>query len=198
MSAPIIAGIAAFVVAILSAVASYLSNQRLQRRQERLHRINRQLSELYGPLLALSEAGRRSYREYLKKHRVGSFTNPDLPASAEALALWQLWMSKVLQPINDKIFDLIVGHADLLIGDEMPDFFLEFCAHKAGFDVTIAQWEAGDRSRHFSVIAHPGERMNEYIRESFAYLKAAQANLIRSIDAPGAPAKPFRLTRGGR
>src|SRR3954469_10283586 len=42
--------------------ATYLWNLRIAQRKDRLERVNRQLSELYGPLLALVTAGTRAFQ----------------------------------------------------------------------------------------------------------------------------------------
>jgi hypothetical protein len=34
---------------------------------------------------------------------------------------------------------------------------MEFCAHKAGYDVLIERWKEGDYSEHLSVVTHPGD-----------------------------------------
>ncbi|MER6468031.1 hypothetical protein [Streptomyces collinus] len=46
-------------LAFVGYVVTYLNGLRLTQRQERLARVNRQLSDLYGPLFALTEANSR-------------------------------------------------------------------------------------------------------------------------------------------
>jgi hypothetical protein len=193
LTTAVIAAIAALVTATVAAVLSYSNSQRMHRRQERLVRISKQLSELYGPLLALLEANKRSYEKFLGAFRAGSnaFFNPNMPETTqEQLEAWKLWVRHVFQPTNRKIFDLVVSKADLLIDDEMPDFLLDFCAHKAGFDVTLARWDEGDFTSHLSLLPHPGEPLNQYARESFSFLKKAQAKLLLRIPERESPETP--------
>jgi hypothetical protein len=59
------------------------------------------------------------------------------------------------------------GKAHLLIEDEMPECLLTFCAHKAGYDVLIQRWHDQDFTEHLSVVRHPGNRLYEYLEQSF-------------------------------
>jgi hypothetical protein len=55
----LITTIVTITLALIGYVATYLNNIRMSRHQARLERINRQLSELYGPMLATLEGGER-------------------------------------------------------------------------------------------------------------------------------------------
>ncbi|MFC9748962.1 hypothetical protein [Streptomyces niveus] len=73
-------------LALLGYVATYLNSLRLSQRQERLSRLNRQLSDLYGPLFALTESNSRTYSAFMDPHFwLGS---PPLPGMAST------WHSK--------------------------------------------------------------------------------------------------------
>lgn len=49
-------------------VATCLNGLRLSQRQERLARLNRQLSDFYGPLFALTEANSRSFHAFKERN----------------------------------------------------------------------------------------------------------------------------------
>lgn len=53
----VIAILVAVMLAFVGYFATYLDNLRIARRRDRLDRINRQLKELYGPLLAAISTG---------------------------------------------------------------------------------------------------------------------------------------------
>jgi hypothetical protein len=59
------AALVTIAVAVIGYIGTYGNNLRLAQRERRLERINRQLAELYGPLLARIEANHRAVREVL-------------------------------------------------------------------------------------------------------------------------------------
>jgi hypothetical protein len=75
-------------------------------------------------------------------------------------------------------YEVIINKAYLLIEDEMPQCLLDFCAHKAGYDVVIERWKQGDYTEHLSVVRHPGDALLDYLQRSFIELKRKQAEEI--------------------
>jgi hypothetical protein len=181
LAASIIAGTATILVAIIGALLSYLNTQRLHRLEARLSRVNDQLSNLYGPMLATLEANRIAYRRFLDSYREGSpsFFNPKLPPpDQQQLEAWRDWVTTVLQPGNRRVYEMIVGRAHLLIDDQIPSCLLKLCAHTSGYEVVLKRWEKGDFSRHLSVVAHPRTEIDDYAERCFAQLKETQAKLL--------------------
>jgi hypothetical protein len=64
MSAEAIALILTALLALTGYVVKYLNDLRLAVRKDRLDRVNRQLSDLYGPLFALDRAGYRLWQVF--------------------------------------------------------------------------------------------------------------------------------------
>ena len=177
MSDALIASIAAILVALLGAGLSFVQTRRLQRRQARLARLNAQLEELYGPIYATLEASRIAYRRLLDKLRPGSvslFDPSSAPPSEEELCTFRRWIETVSHPRATEAYERIINKAHLLIEDEMPECLLTFCAHKAGYDVLIERWHSQDFTEHLSVVRHPGNRLYEYLEQSFTRLKKEQ------------------------
>ena len=173
------------IVTIFLAFAGYLftyiNNRRLSQRQEQLQRVNRQLSELYGPLFALSEASNQVFEEFKQRYsRPGgaSFFEDSTPPTETDLKEWRLWVTTIFMPKNRRLYDLITSKADLLIEDFMPPSLLQFCAHVTGYELTLKRWEQGDFSEHLSIIPYPGPTLLNYARQSFDYLKHRQAQLL--------------------
>jgi hypothetical protein len=177
MSDALIASIAAILVALLGAGLSFVQTRRLQRRQARLARLNAQLEELYGPIYATLEASRIAYRRLLDKLRPGSvslFDPGSAPPSEEELSTFRRWIETVSHPRATEAYERIINKAHLLIEDEIPECLLTFCAHKAGYDVLIKRWHCQDFTEHLSVVRHPGDRLYEYLEQSFTRLKKEQ------------------------
>jgi hypothetical protein len=105
---------------------------------------------------------RISHLRFVNTLRPGSTTlfAPDVPPlNDDELRLWRLWAISAHQHRSTPAYEVIINEAHLLIEDEMPPCLLEFCAHKAGYDVLIERWKEGDFSEHLSVVTHPGDAL---------------------------------------
>ncbi|KOV92870.1 hypothetical protein [Streptomyces sp. NRRL B-3648] len=168
-------------LAFVGYVVTYLNGLRLAQRQERLARVNRQLSDLYGPLFALTEANARTFGAFLERHARPGGESPfahESPPTAEELAEWRLWVTTVFLPNIQAMRDLVVTHADLLSEPEMPPLLLRLCAHVSGYEITAARWAQGQHDRHLSVVPFPSEELAAYARQGFSALKKEQARLL--------------------
>ncbi|SRR6266571_1915465 len=180
MTAAWIAAVAAAVVALMSAFLSYNTTRRLSRRSNQLAFVDRQLSELYGPLLALSRASAASWVEFRKKYGADrrALFSSHIPPTEEDVHAWKYWLKHVFMPINRRMFDTILAKTDLIEGEEMPQIFVDFCAHVTGYEVTLAQWADDDYSNLGSVINHPGRTLEEHIEAKYRELKLRQRSLL--------------------
>jgi hypothetical protein len=173
------AALIAIVVAALGYAGTYITNLNLSRRNETLARVTRQLSELYGPLLAFTESNSRLFKAWESSLRpdglspYGQNRNP----TDEELAELRLWMQSTFIPNVRKARDVVIQKADLLIESEMPEVLLEFCAHVGAYDMIMRQWQSGDNSNHWAVIRYPRD-LNDYARSSFRILKERQVALL--------------------
>src|SRR5206468_1888036 len=101
-------------LAFLGYVMTYTTNLRLAQRAERLARVNRQLSEFYGPVLAMSHATREAWDAFRSEYRAqgGSYWDPKNPPSEEEARVYRIWMSTVFIPINLRVYELVLSKAD--------------------------------------------------------------------------------------
>jgi hypothetical protein len=162
----------------MSAFLTYNTTRRLSRRSDQIAFVGRQLNELYGPLHALSSASNASWVEFRKRYgadRVSLFSSRT-PREDEVEA-WKYWLKCVFMPINRRMFDAILTKTDLIEGPEMPQCFVDFCAHVTGYEVTLARWEDGDYSSLTSVINHP-RSIDDYIKMKYHDLKMRQIALL--------------------
>jgi hypothetical protein len=175
-------GITIFVSVLLAVggyVATYLYNLRLAQRNDRLEHINRQLSDLYGPLVALTTSGESAWREFRKLYRPGvAFWGAHPPPTDDEAAAWRLWMTEVFMPLNEQTVDVITNNAELLEETQMPQPLLDVCAHVAGYRPVLWSWANGDTTRHSSTSNFNGRQLAEYALTRFETLKAEQRRLI--------------------
>ena len=173
------------VAAVLGYFATYGTNLRLAQRNDRLERINRQLSEFYGPLLALTRSSGQSWQAFRKRYRPPgseSFWKCDPPPTKEDAIAWRLWMTTVFMPVHRRMMELVLERADLIEEPEMPPSLLDLCAHVNGYQAILKEWEKGEistaREDNISVVNFPGEKLAEYAATAFGRLKAEQAELL--------------------
>jgi len=166
-------------IAIVGFLATYWSNLTLARRKDRLERVNEQLKELYGPLLALISAADSAWTVFRKDYRPdGPFwdLNPE-PTDAEGDA-WRLWISTVFMPLNRQMRDLIVTKAHLLDEPTMPRCLLDLCAHVSAYEPILVRWQRNDFLSHKPALKFPKVEALRYARSSFTKLKTRQQDLL--------------------
>jgi hypothetical protein len=177
------------LVAAIGYFAKYATDLRLAQRNDRLERINQQLIEFYGPLLACTQSSEESWHAFRKRHRpgIGSFWRSDPPPTREDVLVWRLWITTVFMPVNERITQLVFERADLIVEPEMPRCLLAVCAHVAGYRAIIKEWESGEvplrREDNLSLVNFPGQELADYATTRFAHLKAEQGKLLGSRSA---------------
>jgi hypothetical protein len=177
------ATVVTIALAFVGYLATYFNSVRLSQRQERLLRVNRQLSDFYGPLFALTEANNRIFNAFME----GNATRPDgrspfaaggEPPTDEELAEWRLWVSTVFLPNIRAMRDIVVTKADLLAEPQVPTVLLELSAHVSGYEIMEAKWARGDNTQHLSSVPFPAEELALYARQAFTQLKEEQSSLL--------------------
>ncbi|WP_045687729.1 hypothetical protein [Hymenobacter sp. AT01-02] len=132
------------------------------RRADRLNRINRQLSELYGKLSILNEAGIRNWysfvlqysndntglgREFMRffpykpkaDEPITAF-NP-APPTAKQLEAYRQWLKVLFMKTNEEMLEVIYANADLVVGKTMPSVFIVFAEHVASLRLLLLKLE---------------------------------------------------------
>ena len=171
------------VVAFAGFLATYLNGLRVAQRKDRLDRVNRQLSELYGPLLALTSAAYRSWAAFRSRYRSGSdgYFDPSVPLTEEDEQAWRRWMRSVFQPLNERMEEVVTTKADLLNERAMPDCVLQLVAHVSSHSAVMAQWDEGDFSEQVALVPFPNPDLWEYAAGTFASLKEEQQDLLGTL-----------------
>ena len=195
MDSAVIAALVGVGAALIGYFVKHQSDIRLAQRDARLERINRQLSEFYGPLLALTRAAEEAWLAFRRRYRTGggSYWKSDPPPTMEDAIVWRLWMSAVFVPLHEQMMELVLDHGDLIEEPEMPPSLLILCAHIAGYQAVLKDWEQGEislkREDNISVVNFPGHELAEYAAAAFARLKAEQAELL-GASAPRRRSRP--------
>lgn len=175
----VVTTVTAIMVALFGYIATYINDVRITQRTEQLNRVNKQLSEFYGPLFALSQANGIAWHKFREEYRPHeAFFSRSNPPSEEELQIWRLWIQTVFMPSNLQMYEIIVLKADLLIEKHMPQCLLLFCAHVTAYQPVLKKWELNDYSEHTSLINYPSNELLEYCNKSFERLKAEQSRLL--------------------
>ena len=82
------------------------------------------------------------------------------------------------------MMEIVLERADLIEEPEMPPCLLARCAHVAGYQAVLKEWELGEisirRDDNISIVNFPTEEVAEYAAAAFGRLKAEQARLLGS------------------
>jgi hypothetical protein len=154
-------------------------------------RLDKQLSDLYGPLFALIRANRRAWEAFRKDVRPGfgeDFWGTDPPPTPEEAAAWRLWIVEVLLPVNEEMREVIVHHADLLDEQAIPGFLLEVCAHADSYKPLLRRWQDGDYRTNFTPVPFPVKALLDYTETAYTDLKEKQLRLLK----PGSISRLWR------
>jgi hypothetical protein len=108
-------------------------------RDEKLARVERQLDELYRPLLALVRESHQSVQDFMKTKLGRDWIFP-LENDAEV----KLWLEKAegdLMPRNEKMCALIRSKGDLADGPELPASWKALLEHQDGWRALHEKWK---------------------------------------------------------
>jgi hypothetical protein len=176
----VITASASIVVAVLVFMLNRSHQFYFERRQVELSRINAQLRDLYGPLYALVQVNEMIW-DAMKDNSIIPSRDSRIKIQElnnDSLETWKTWLNNSLMPINLRMRELIIGYADLIIENQIPNTLLTFCAHVSTYEVLLrSEGEEGLTLRD-ALIRHPGDEFVDYFGRSFVTLKAEQARLL--------------------
>ncbi|KDD74164.1 hypothetical protein H632_c1517p0 [Helicosporidium sp. ATCC 50920] len=170
---------------ILPVLAGYLftyyNSKASDERGAQIDRINDQVRQLYGPLLACVHATRSAYAAMVSQHSpdgtIAGFVYAvrSDPRGAEAEA-YRDWMWTVIQPLNERAIGVIVDHVNLFDSPTPDPLFLQYVAHVSAYRVCLKRWDSGALNE-WSAVPYP-DGLLELVSREFARIKRRQARLL--------------------
>lgn len=170
---PVLTGIAGYLI-------TYFNTKRIERNRNRLERINRQLDNFYGPILAIVQANEMAWRSFTSHFLNGEkFYKKDNNPTRKELLIFYHWMDTVFMPNNEKLYKIIVEETSLLEDNEIPPPFLKLLAHYLEYKLYLDQMKESRKIEAVVVdTSYPGKELLCYCSASFAKLKAKQSKLV--------------------
>lgn len=98
-------------------------------------------------------------------------------------------MKTVFMPLNRRIAETIILHADLVEEDFMPPQRLALCAHVASYEALLQRWDDGIYDRFIPHILFP-DVVVPYVTRRFNDLKQRQTNLLGKLAPDWPSAEP--------
>jgi hypothetical protein len=132
-------------------------------------RIDRQLSELYRPLLALVEESRQSYLDFKKREGRQELLPTDRPLTDEELKRYIDQIEKEMMPRNEKMCAIIRSKRDLAEGPE-PASWQALLDHQDGWREDHEKWRKDG-------VAYPFHARTSFPRSLERELRASIADL---------------------
>jgi type II secretory pathway pseudopilin PulG len=142
--AGLIGAVAGALVAGLGWWVAWAQAERTRAREAALRRLERQIGELYGPLLGLITRSR--IVAGVKKRLLPTTAEGETGAFRDALdvEVARFFERRYSFPINGEIRRLIAAKLHLLDPPELPASFTAFLEHEAEYDCLHALWRATD------------------------------------------------------
>jgi hypothetical protein len=130
-------------IVIVTGVLGYLCSYFDGIQKDRLSFTNEQIEKLYGPLYALTQANQAAWKQYGYVRHMPDWTK----SSQDEIAEWRVRMKTALQPMNEKIEQVIVNNSQLVVGDKWPQLFSLLIQHIEGYRALISEWDPKDISK---------------------------------------------------
>jgi len=187
--------IASVIAAAMASLAAFVANRRTDRLRGQLEYVSTQLREFYGPLLAIAETSEQAWTTFKTRYNPeaspeANFWDPAHSPSREARAAYKHWMHAVFFPLDDKLVDIIVARADLLIDVGMPQCLTDLCGHTLTLKAVLDTWDPESGGAP-DVPAYPAKDLLAYLKESFTTLKREQVRLLKAVTT----SKAYPLTQ---
>jgi hypothetical protein len=157
-------------------VAGCASEPTAEERAE-LARVERQLSELYRPLLALVEESRLSHQAFLKQEGRRDTLPPDRPPTDDELRRWLEKAEGDLMPRNERMCALIRAKRDLVDGPALPASWQALLDHWDGWKAAHEKWKKEGVAYPFHAPTSFPRSLERELKASVSALEQKRATL---------------------
>lgn len=171
------------LIAVTGWLVAHFSKLHFEKRSAQLARINEQLENLYGPLMATLTASHETWVSFTKKHWPSHgmpeyFGKGKDQLSEAELLKWRTWIVNVFHPFNERVESIIIENIHLIEGDEIPEAFTQALCHVSAYRAVIAQWANEDFSEHVAVNNWPTKDLMDSVKPVFDELTQKQSKLL--------------------
>ena len=140
-------------------------------------RIDRQLAELYRPLLTLVEESRLSVQDFMKQEGRKQVLPSDRPPTDDELRRWIAKFESDLMPRNERMCALIRAKRDLVDGPALPASWEALLEHQDGWRGAHEKWKKEGVAYPFHAPTPFPRSLERELKASIAALEARRNTL---------------------
>jgi hypothetical protein len=182
MSTQVIAAIiSACVAGAVAFVGWFITNKLTQHREEEARRqqaalkhLERQIEELYGPLLGLIQQSNAVFEVAVQRR--------DLKDS-ESERAWNYFIEKYFLPLNAQMATLLSTKVHLSNAESWPASYLEFFSHQAQFESLHKIWAEQHIDSHTIKGAGWPQQFSEDVRQTLYELRERYGRYLIKLGA---------------
>jgi len=137
-------------------------------------RTERQLDELYRPLLALVEESRLSYLDFKKREGREELLPTNRTLTDEEMKRYLEHVEKDMFPRNEKMCALIRSKRDLVDGPDLPASWKALLEHQDGWSEDHAKWRKEGVAYPFHARTSFPRTLEKELRASIAELESRE------------------------
>jgi len=182
MSTALAVALLAATVTALGWLANYVLTTKADRRRREasalLEHVERQLAELYGPLAFLVIEGQQTFRDLLASLGRRFVFPPSGELGEDELQTWLFWAENDLLPRNAEIKRILMTHAHLIDGGEMPATYVQFLDHHNSWQINHLRWQKQGVPYPWHSKVNWPDTFTRDVLDTFRRLKATHAALV--------------------
>jgi len=147
-------------------------------RSDERARVERQLNELYRPLLALVQESHLSVQDFMKTKLGRDWIFP--LEKEEEVKLWLVKAETDLMPRNERMCALIRSKADLVDGPELPPTWKALLEHQDGWRAIHEKWKTDHVPYHWHSPTPFPKRLESELESSIQKLEKRRDELKKA------------------
>jgi hypothetical protein len=182
METPVLLAIVAAAVSIVGWVTNYILTGRDERRKKQLDvsqaYLESQLTELYGPLAFLIQESRTTHQDMLRSLGRTELFEQGRELTDDELKLWLFWIENDILPRNEKIKELLTSKTHLIVGERVPQSYLDFLEHHDSWKINHMRWQKDNVKYSWRSNRDFPQEFEEHVLSTFADLKAQHSGLL--------------------